>query len=413
MNPSSSVVEEACPEYFRWIHEDLRPWKVTGISREMVERGRVVAHIRVVVVGGKLYVENYKRAFQTRDVITVWGILQLLRLYPGKLPDLDLMFECGDKPVILKQDYKGSEATTPPPMFHYCGDDQTHDIVFPDWSFWGWSEINIKPWEILKKDLKQSSDKVKWMDREPYAYWKGNTLLGPARRDLVKCNASKNKEWNTRIYDLDWRRERKEGFKTTDLESQCTHRYKIYVEGYAWSVSQKYILACDSMSLVIDSQYYDFYTRGLLPTVHYWPISENEKCKSINFAVKWGNRYTKEAQDIGKAGSKFIQEELRMRYVYDYMFHVLYQYAKLLKYQPTVPKGALEVCSETLICNSKGLRRKFRSYSMVNKPSDSSPCTLQPPFDQLTLQDLLRRKENQTKQIELWEASENIRRNYS
>lgn len=51
-------------------------------------------------------------------------------------------------------------------------------------------------------ELKESSDKTKWMDREPYAYWKGNTLLGPVRRDLVKCNVSKNKEWNARIYDL-------------------------------------------------------------------------------------------------------------------------------------------------------------------------------------------------------------------
>lgn len=74
----------------------------------------------------------------------------------------------------------------------------------------------------------------------------------------------------------------------------CIYRYKIYVEGHAWSVSQKYILACDSMSLVIDPHYYDFYTRGLLPTVHYWPISENDKCSSINSAVMWGNKHTKQ-----------------------------------------------------------------------------------------------------------------------
>lgn len=121
----------------------------------------------------------------------------------------------------------------------------------------------------------------------------------------------------------------------------------------------------------------------------------------------------KQAQEIGKAGNRFVQEELTMRHVYDYMFHVLYQYAKLLKYQPTVPKGALEVCSETLICNSKGLRKKFRSQSMVTSPANSTPCTLQPSFDQPKFQALLKRKENLTKQIELGEASENIRRKNS
>ncbi|CAI9101804.1 OLC1v1039219C1 [Oldenlandia corymbosa var. corymbosa] len=405
-NNATSATEEACPEYFRWIHEDLSPWKETGISREMVERGKDVAHIRVVIVSGRLYVEKYKRAFQTRDVVTIWGILQLLKLYPGKLPDLDLMFECDDKPVVKKQDYAGNEALVPPPVFHYCGDDETFDIVFPDWSFWGWTEIKIKPWEILKSEIKESNEKLKWMDREPYAFWKGNTKLSKVRHDLVGCNSSTNGEWNIRIFDLDWQRERKGGFKTTDLTTQCTHRYKIYSEGHAWSVSQKYILACDSMTLIISPHYYDFYSRGLLPAIHYWPISENDLCNSINFAVKFGNKHTDQVREIGKAGSKFVQEQLKMKYVYDYMFHVLYQYAKLLKYQPTVPKGAVEVCSDTFICNTKGLRKKFRLSSKVDSPSDSGPCNLQHPYDHRTLEAFVRRKSNLTKKIEQWEESD-------
>ncbi|CAL5375465.1 unnamed protein product [Camellia sinensis] len=56
-------------------------------------------------------------------------------------------------------------------------------------------------------------------------------------------------------------------------------------------------------------------------------------------------------QEIGKAGSKFIQEELKMKSVYDYMFHLLYQYGTLLKYKPTVPEGSIEVCLETMACS--------------------------------------------------------------
>lgn len=133
-NPST----EECPEYFRWIHEDLRPWKDTGITREMVEKAKDVAHIRIIILNGRLYTVKYKRVFQTRDVVTIWGILQLLRLYPGRLPDLDLMFECEDRPVIKKRDYDSPNASIPPPLFHYCGDESSYDIVFPDWSFWGW-----------------------------------------------------------------------------------------------------------------------------------------------------------------------------------------------------------------------------------------------------------------------------------
>ena len=127
-----------CPHNFRWIHEDLRPWMKSGITREMVERAKRTANFRLVILNGRAYVEKYERAFQTRDVFTLWGILQLLRKYPGKVPDLELMFDCVDWPVIRSNDYRGPNATAPPPLFRYCGDDATLDIVFPDWSFWGW-----------------------------------------------------------------------------------------------------------------------------------------------------------------------------------------------------------------------------------------------------------------------------------
>jgi hypothetical protein len=68
-------------------------------------------------------------------------------------------------------------------------------------------------------------------------------------------------------------------------------RYKIYIEGYGWSVSEKYILACDSPTLLVKPRYYDFFTRSLQPLQHYWPIKENDKCKSIKHAVDWGNTH--------------------------------------------------------------------------------------------------------------------------
>lgn len=138
-NPGGPSVS-ACPEYFRWIHEDLRPWAGTGITREMVERAKTTANFRLVIVNGKVYLEKYRRAFQTRDVFTLWGILQLLQRYPGKVPDLELMLDCFDWPVVKLSEYSGERpnSTAPPPLFGYCGDDDTLDIVFPDWSFWGW-----------------------------------------------------------------------------------------------------------------------------------------------------------------------------------------------------------------------------------------------------------------------------------
>jgi len=129
---------ETCPEYFRWIHEDLKIWKEGGITKQMVERAKDEAQIRVTIVNGIAYVQRYGECPMDRIDFTLWGILQLLKLYPGRIPDLDLMFQCFDIPSIKKDKYPGKQSAFAPPQFVYCGDDYSFDIVFPDWAFWSW-----------------------------------------------------------------------------------------------------------------------------------------------------------------------------------------------------------------------------------------------------------------------------------
>lgn len=402
-NLASGPPQPTCPDYFRWIHEDLWPWRETGITLEMLSMARETAHFRLVIVNGRAYVEKFRRAHHSRDTLTLWGILQVLRRYPGQLPDLDLMFDCNDRPAIMKQAQNGPNSQAPPPLFTYCRDDATLDIVFPDWSFWGWPELNIKPWETLSKDLKEGNKRSRWVEREPLAYWKGNHAVAPNRLDMAKCNVSDKRDWNARIYSQDWIREQQQGYKQSDLASQCTHRYKIYIEGVGWSVSEKYILACDSVTLLVKPRYYDFFARSLMPLQHYWPIRNDDKCRSLKHAVDWGNTHPQEAQAIGKAASSFIQEELKMDYVYDYMFHLLSEYAKLLKFKPGVPRKAIEVCSEFMACPAQGLWKQMMTETFVRGPSDAPPCAMPPPYDPQTLHSILERKENSMKQVETLE----------
>ncbi|KAL9228932.1 hypothetical protein vseg_004458 [Gypsophila vaccaria] len=368
----------------------------------MIEGARRTAHFRLVILGGKVYVEKYRKSLQTRDKFTLWGILQLLRWYPGKLPDLELMFDCDDRSVIPAVKFKRPNSG-PPALFRYCSDDFGLDIVFPDWSFWGWAETNIKPWRNATSDIREGNKRIKWKDRVPYAYWRGNPNVHSRRQDLLKCNLSKDNDWNTRLYVQNWDKQAKQGYKESNLEDQCTHRYKIYIEGWAWSVSQKYILACDSMTLLVKPEYHEFYTRGMLPLVHYWPIRDTSKCKSLKFAVEWGNNYTSKAQAIGEAGSRYIHEDVKIEYVYDYMFHLLNEYAKLLRFKPEVPPNAIELCSEAMACQEEGIWRKLMEESLEKSPSDEGPCALPPPYDPLELKGFLDKKANLTRQVEMWE----------
>ncbi|XP_016464518.2 uncharacterized protein LOC107787454 [Nicotiana tabacum] len=399
LNPNNLT----CPEYFRWIYEDLRHWKNTGITREMLEKAKKHANFRLVILDGKIYIERYEKySIQTRHLFTMYGIVQLLRWYPGKLPNLEIMFDTNDRPVIAAKDFRQPNSG-PPPLFRYCSDWRSMDIVFPDWSFWGWAETNIRPWRSMVKNIKEGNKRSSWKERIPFAYWRGNPNVSPIRKDLMKCNVTPKQNWDTLLYIQDWVDQSKKGYKESNIEDQCTHRFKIYVEGWAWSVSEKYIFACDSPTLYITPRYYDFFMRGMIPQQHYWPIRDTDKCKSLKFAVQWGNNHTDKAQAIGKAGSDFIHEDMKMERVFDYIYHLLNEYAKLQKFDPIVPPNAIEICSESLACPSDGIWRKFMEEALEKSPSYTEPCTLPPPYNPQQLKAFIEQKVKATKQVEAME----------
>lgn len=93
-----------------------------------------------------------------------------------------------------------------------------------------------------------------------------------------------------------------------------------------------------------------------------------------------------------------------MDYVYDYMLHLLTEYAKLLQYKPTVPERATELCSESVACAAEGLVKTFMMDSRAKWVHDSEPCTLPPPFDPKELKEISKRKDEAIKQVEMWET---------
>ncbi|KAJ8450211.1 hypothetical protein Cgig2_033405 [Carnegiea gigantea] len=233
----------------------LSIWKEKGIKQQMVEVLKEQAHFRLI------------KSHQNRDTFTLWGILQLLKLYPGRLPDLDLMFQCDDITLIKGEKYIGENSSFAPPFFHYI-----------------LRRVNVQPWPQLANDLKEGSSLKNWTTRKPFAFWKGNVHNGINRNKLVDCASAK--DWNAEIVHQNIH---------DDLQQL---RCKIFIEGDAWSISSKYILACDSMTLLVEPDYDDFFTRGLIPLKHYWPINLKNLCKSIKFAVEWGNNNTDKVSNI-------------------------------------------------------------------------------------------------------------------
>lgn len=114
--------------------------------------------------------------------------------------------------------------------------------------------------------------------------------------------------------------------------------------------------------------------------------------------------YGCQAKGIGEAGSRFIHEDMKMEYIYDYIFHLLNEYAKLLKYKPTVPPNAIELCSESMACPADGVWRNFMEESLEKTPSDSVPCTMPPPYEPQELKAFVDGNVKATKEVESWET---------
>lgn len=68
-------------------------------------------------------------------------------------------------------------------------------------------------------------------------------------------------------------------------------------------------------------------------------------------------------------------ESLSIDRIYDYMYHLISEYAKLQDFVPVPPSSALELCIDTVLCFADDQQKRFLKKSLVF-PSNESPCSL-------------------------------------
>lgn len=52
------------------------------------------------------------------------------------------------------------------------------------------------------KEMKESNEKLKWEEREPFAYWKGNPNVSYSRERLLKCNLTRPNLSSVHLYSV-------------------------------------------------------------------------------------------------------------------------------------------------------------------------------------------------------------------
>ena len=95
----------------------------------------------------------------------------------------------------------------------------------------------------------------------------------------------------------------------------------------------------------------------------------------------------RQAKEIGKAGQDFMWRTLSMNHVYDYVFHLLNEYAKLQTFNPVVPPEAQIVCQNTILCFADDKKSKNILSKSEEKASILPPCTFA-PHSELFIKDI-------------------------
>lgn len=351
-----------CPDYFRHVSDDLAPWRPGGIRRAALNAALTLEpSFRLQMIGGQLYAQYFRGCYQTRALFTIWGFLKLLQRFPGELPDVDIVFHCDDWVKVEREAFARSE--DPPIMLGSCSTPAHLDLVWPDWSFWGWFEMRIPEWETARASITAGARSSPWAARAPLAFWKGAVWVAPeVRQPLMDCGGEEGQHpWGVDARNMDWAAEG--GLAGNRPENQCGHRYRMYAEGTTWSCSWKYILACNSTNIALKPRYFDIMSRGLKEGVHYLmvpaPPGNTNLCSSLKATIDAGNADTARAQAIAAAGARFTHEDLHMARVYDYMLHFLWEYARLQRFAPERGPDLQLVSQEGVLDTASSELRKY------------------------------------------------------
>lgn len=323
-----------------FVTQDLQPWRTRGGIKEadlLAARERIIAGSHILIVNGSLYMNpriTPESSYETRDVGTLWGILELLE-HSIVSEDVEMIFEQTNDQPLVGNDEVGQSAL--PFLVSFSGSTTSVGVVWPDWSFWGWPEVFIRPWEKEFPDIAKSH-KIPASDLKEGTFWKG-ALLNKIRKDVYACGHSQpGLDNKLDINTVDWvavteQMANGESNNTgTSLAGLCGHKANLYVEGRAWSVSLKYWLACGGCVLRVGDQYFDFYSRQLNNDVHYkngFTVNEALNCDSLIEASNWVHQHPNESDIISHNADVFLSSELSMDKVYKYMADALHKIGEL------------------------------------------------------------------------------------
>lgn len=326
-----SVKSKNCSCYRSVVKEDLKPFKESGISRNVIKEANQKG-TRYLLLNHTLY-RDKNCMFPARCSGVEHFIIQLAPL----LPDFELVLNVRDWPQISKYHSKIL------PVLSFSKTKEYYDIMYPAWSFWeGGPAIKLYPkglgrWDHQRKILTSAAERWPWEKKERIAFFRGSRtsserdpliLLSRERPDLVDAAYTKNQAWKSKQDTLN-----AEPAEEVLLEDHCKFRYLFNFRGVAASFRLKHLFLCGSLVFHVGNEWLEFFYRHLKPWVHYVPVEKNARKEDIKELIEFFNNHDNIAQEIADRGREFILQHLRLSDVKCYWKMLLREYSNLITYK--------------------------------------------------------------------------------
>jgi len=159
---------QGCPLF--WVPEkDLEPWSKSGITRTHLDSAQQDDfNFLVVIAAGQLFFKQFKFCWRNRVPFGLLGFLNLIQRYGSQVPDVAIRFSCEDMPVV-PVGKRAPGRDRPPITVGYCSSKEFADLVWPDWSFWGWPQTHAGTWEYEQRVIAGNASLIPWEQRLPRA----------------------------------------------------------------------------------------------------------------------------------------------------------------------------------------------------------------------------------------------------
>lgn len=212
-------------------------------------------------------------------------ILETVSTFPEAIPDVDFVVHSGEVPCIRR---KWAHGSTPVPIFGRQGSVRHHDIPLPDFGLWAGGEREedvirspfadtVAGWREQYELLRDKYSTVSTLGRIPQALWRGSPSAVHPDRNVLRSRFARC------AVDLQGEGRAAEAalfnsgpFPRVALQDSCDFRFSLHIEGLSHDQSLRHRLACGSLVVAYAMEYWEWWSRALVPGEHYVRLTNEE-----------------------------------------------------------------------------------------------------------------------------------------